>query len=399
MVPAMKKVKIEDGVSFNKWLNDILEHPIRNVVLQIKNLLTKKNDNITELKIENATFRTKIVNSDFENKELRQKIRKITQKYEVSRKLLKRERTQNSFLVKKIESLEENYMDKRIVEEIEEELSAESSERYEKNEYEKKEMKKAEVVDIDGALLETEEQIEVIQLTEEDNSDEDRMDLLQSNSKNDKHEKKDLEHYHTVIGMEDIERDHLIQELLEDSEEEDSNDADRDTTDEVLEDFGREDKMPEKYFDEFNQIDSNQDNSNTSDVEFSLPISTEELIKDQMEAAPLPLEELLSDETSSDLMTVKETVTDNTPHTVEGANVKDELKVKADAPQSNLPLRLEGRNILRTGKRRKTACQQCSSCLREDCGDCSYCRDKPKFGGPNTKRKKCILKKCQNIPS
>lgn len=199
--------------------------------------------------------------------------------------------------------------------------------------------------------------------------------------------------------MEDIERDHLIQELLEDSEEEDSNDADRDTTDEVLEDFGREDKMPEKYFDEFNQIDSNQDNSNTSDVEFSLPISTEELIKDQMEAAPLPLEELLSDETSSDLMTVKETVTDNTPHTVEGANVKDELKVKADAPQSNLPLRLEGRNILRTGKRRKTACHQCSSCLREDCGDCSYCRDKPKFGGPNTKRKKCILKKCQNIPS
>ena len=399
MVPAMKKVKIEDGVSFNKWLNDILEHPIRNVVLQIKNLLTKKNDNITELKIENATFRTKIVNSDFENKELRQKIKKITQKYEVSMKLLKRERTQNSFLVKKIESLEENYMDKRIVEEIEEELSAESSERYEMNEYEKKEMKKAEVVDIDGALLETEEQIEVIQLTEEDNSDEDRMDLLQSNPKNDKHEKKDLEHYHTVIGMEDIERDHLIQELLEDSEEEDSNDADRDTTDEVLEDFGREDKMPEKYFDEFNQIDSNQDNSNTSDVEFSLPISTEELIKDQMEAAPLPLEELLSDETSSDLMTVKETVTDNTPHTVEGANVKDELKVKADAPQSNLPLRLEGRNILRTGKRRKTACQQCSSCLREDCGDCSNCRDKPKFGGPNTKRQKCILKKCQNIPS
>ena len=399
MVPAMKKVKIEDGVSFNKWLNDILEHPIRNVVLQIKNLLTKKNDNITELKIENATFRTKIVNSDFENKELRQKIKKVTQKYEVSMKLLKRERTQNSFLVKKIESLEENYMDKRIVEEIEEELSAESSERYEMSEYEKKEMKKAEVVDIDGALLETEEQIEVIQLTEEDNSDEDRMDLLQSNPKNDKHEKKDLEHYHTVIGMEDIERDHLIQELLEDSEEEDSNDADRDTTDEVLEDFGREDKMPEKYFDEFNQIDSNQDNSNTSDVEFSLPISTEELIKDQMEAAPLPLEELLSDETSSDLMTVKETVTDNTPHTVEGANVKDELKVKADAPQSNLPLRLEGRNILRTGKRRKTACQQCSSCLREDCGDCSYCRDKPKFGGPNRKRQKCILKKCQNIPS
>ena len=29
----------------------------------------------------------------------------------------------------------------------------------------------------------------------------------------------------------------------------------------------------------------------------------------------------------------------------------------------------------------------------EDCGRCTFCLDKPKFGGPGTKRQKCILKR------
>jgi hypothetical protein len=39
-------------------------------------------------------------------------------------------------------------------------------------------------------------------------------------------------------------------------------------------------------------------------------------------------------------------------------------------------------------------CRQCQACLREDCGACNACLDKPKFGGPNRLRKKCLERKC-----
>lgn len=36
-------------------------------------------------------------------------------------------------------------------------------------------------------------------------------------------------------------------------------------------------------------------------------------------------------------------------------------------------------------------CGQCKGCLHEeDCGKCINCLDKPKFGGPNTKRQCCV---------
>ena len=42
-------------------------------------------------------------------------------------------------------------------------------------------------------------------------------------------------------------------------------------------------------------------------------------------------------------------------------------------------------------------CGKCNSCLmNEDCGVCRFCKDKPKFGGPNTLRKKCMKRVCQN---
>ncbi|KAM4630890.1 histone-lysine N-methyltransferase 2B [Polymixia lowei] len=45
--------------------------------------------------------------------------------------------------------------------------------------------------------------------------------------------------------------------------------------------------------------------------------------------------------------------------------------------------------------RRCGACQGCH--IRDDCGKCINCRDKPKFGGPNTKRQCCIYRKCERI--
>ena len=39
-------------------------------------------------------------------------------------------------------------------------------------------------------------------------------------------------------------------------------------------------------------------------------------------------------------------------------------------------------------------CRKCSGCLADDCGSCLFCRDKPKFGGGNTLKKKCMQRRC-----
>ena len=39
-------------------------------------------------------------------------------------------------------------------------------------------------------------------------------------------------------------------------------------------------------------------------------------------------------------------------------------------------------------------CNDCDGCLRRDCGRCAPCRDKPKFGGPNRLRRRCVGRVC-----
>ncbi|KAL7541581.1 hypothetical protein ACHAXR_011047 [Thalassiosira sp. AJA248-18] len=43
---------------------------------------------------------------------------------------------------------------------------------------------------------------------------------------------------------------------------------------------------------------------------------------------------------------------------------------------------------------RKMKCGECKACMREDCGVCINCLDKPKFGGPSRLKQACIEKKC-----
>uniref|UniRef100_A0A3Q1G711 Histone-lysine N-methyltransferase n=1 Tax=Acanthochromis polyacanthus TaxID=80966 RepID=A0A3Q1G711_9TELE len=48
--------------------------------------------------------------------------------------------------------------------------------------------------------------------------------------------------------------------------------------------------------------------------------------------------------------------------------------------------------------RRSRRCGQCSGCqVPEDCGECTNCLDKPKFGGRNIKKQCCKMRKCQNL--
>jgi len=43
-------------------------------------------------------------------------------------------------------------------------------------------------------------------------------------------------------------------------------------------------------------------------------------------------------------------------------------------------------------------CNNCSACMMNDCGECKFCLDKRKFGGPGKLKKRCELRTCV-IPS
>ena len=39
----------------------------------------------------------------------------------------------------------------------------------------------------------------------------------------------------------------------------------------------------------------------------------------------------------------------------------------------------------------------CSGCIGQECGKCKFCKDKPKNGGPNTLKKRCMERKCEYV--
>jgi len=51
----------------------------------------------------------------------------------------------------------------------------------------------------------------------------------------------------------------------------------------------------------------------------------------------------------------------------------------------------------KTTWKRKNSCGYCEGCMREECRECRNCKDKPKFGGENKIKQKCIERKCKNI--
>ena len=40
-------------------------------------------------------------------------------------------------------------------------------------------------------------------------------------------------------------------------------------------------------------------------------------------------------------------------------------------------------------------CGECEGCMKDDCGDCAACRDKPRFGGKGTKKRACVARVCR----
>ncbi|XP_072514412.1 lysine (K)-specific demethylase 2Bb isoform X2 [Salminus brasiliensis] len=45
-------------------------------------------------------------------------------------------------------------------------------------------------------------------------------------------------------------------------------------------------------------------------------------------------------------------------------------------------------------RRRRTRCRRCEACVRAECGQCHFCKDMRKFGGPGRMKQTCILRQC-----
>ena len=60
--------------------------------------------------------------------------------------------------------------------------------------------------------------------------------------------------------------------------------------------------------------------------------------------------------------------------------------------------RIEGQPLFARTKpgKRRGRCGECAGCTAKDCGTCSACRDKPKFGGPGTAKQACVKRRCSN---
>ena len=46
---------------------------------------------------------------------------------------------------------------------------------------------------------------------------------------------------------------------------------------------------------------------------------------------------------------------------------------------------------------RSTRCKKCPGCLRDNCGECTNCKDMRQFGGPAKLKKACLLRTCQYL--
>ena len=69
-----------------------------------------------------------------------------------------------------------------------------------------------------------------------------------------------------------------------------------------------------------------------------------------------------------------------------GMNADDTLNVSLSNTPSSI--RKKGKGL------RRKRCGNCSGCTRSNCGECIFCLDMPRFGGPGSKKQACELRTC-----
>uniref|UniRef100_A0A671US23 Lysine (K)-specific demethylase 2Ba n=1 Tax=Sparus aurata TaxID=8175 RepID=A0A671US23_SPAAU len=58
------------------------------------------------------------------------------------------------------------------------------------------------------------------------------------------------------------------------------------------------------------------------------------------------------------------------------------------------PVKLPSNRSSSGARRRRTRCRKCEACLRTECGECHFCKDMKKFGGPGRMKQSCIMRQC-----
>ena len=79
----------------------------------------------------------------------------------------------------------------------------------------------------------------------------------------------------------------------------------------------------------------------------------------------------------------------------------EQQKVISSSINQNIPISLQQKmtslSMHQTKRKRRRACGNCPECLRFDCGECLFCKDKPKFGGLGTRKQRCKQRICSNL--
>ena len=71
------------------------------------------------------------------------------------------------------------------------------------------------------------------------------------------------------------------------------------------------------------------------------------------------------------------------------------LKVKS-SHGNKTPVR---KTVTANNRKRRTRCKQCENCTRNDCGECNFCHDMKKYGGPGRMKQSCIKRQCLSVSS
>ena len=413
---AYKKVKREEGSTFTEFLTELLKNEVHLVERRLRNVIFQKNEIIRNLCLEKAEYNILGENKDFEINELKRKNENITVKFEQLIKLLKKERLSNEFLSKQLDSFKDKNLDQKIIDEIEELVAERTVEEAALEIHKKNDTSDLTITKVHSEIQSDDEyddrSWEGIRNPEpEQNSYKSKLKDLLSDDDEENFEAIDVE---VVEEEEDVEED---TDTFQESDTEISYSLSNTET------FVTEDEVDEEepfQGDLSNLLEDTFEASGTeinSDDEMDIADSTD--ITEENTSAG----ELSSQEFGDDIDTVNHSegslddvgnslddedqfrenlreATDeaSSPERTEEANESESERMKEPESCSSLsvPSKSAGSNRNKMRKRR-LACGHCSPCLREDCGDCSSCRDKPKFGGLNKRKQKCLLKKCQNL--
>uniref|UniRef100_A0A674C7G5 Lysine-specific demethylase 2B n=2 Tax=Salmo trutta TaxID=8032 RepID=A0A674C7G5_SALTR len=69
-------------------------------------------------------------------------------------------------------------------------------------------------------------------------------------------------------------------------------------------------------------------------------------------------------------------------------------KPKMTASSPAAAVKLSASRSTSGARRRRTRCRKCEACLRTECGECHFCKDMKKFGGPGRMKQSCIMRQC-----